>query len=312
MKLLNREAFKRAGQYLKTQARPLDRALFERRFEGASAEAAIARLARYQNDDGGFGQALEPDLRTPTSSALATGIGLRTLQELDCPADHPLVRGAVRFLRETFDPQTRVWRVVPEDTNAFPHAPWWHDAEGSLARSFDDFLVIPRAQIVGLLHHYAGLVAADWLDEVTESTVTAIETIKLGTGGGDDLVYALSLAETGALPDRYERRLSSRIRAVVPATVSHNREEWNSYCITPLKVAPSPQSSVADLLWDVLQAHLDYQIDHQTPEGTWDPVWTWGDLYPVAWQEARREWRGSITLDMLASLHTFGRIEGLT
>jgi len=69
MKRLSREAFDRARQFLKTQARPLDRAMFEYRFEGASAESVIAELARFQNDDGGFGRALEPDLRTPDSSA---------------------------------------------------------------------------------------------------------------------------------------------------------------------------------------------------------------------------------------------------
>jgi hypothetical protein len=94
MKRLDREAFDRARRFLKTQARPLDRVLFEHRFEGAPAEHVVAALARFQNDDGGFGRALEPDLRTPSSSALATGIGLRTLKELEWPADHPMVRGA--------------------------------------------------------------------------------------------------------------------------------------------------------------------------------------------------------------------------
>ena len=139
MKQLSREAFDRACRFLKTQARPLDRALFEYRFKGGSAESAAAELARFQNDDGGFGRALEPDLRTPTLSALATGIGLRMLKELKFLADHPMVQGAVRFLLATFDGQTQVWRVALRDANSFPHAPWWHDERGSLARTFDDF-----------------------------------------------------------------------------------------------------------------------------------------------------------------------------
>jgi arginine/ornithine N-succinyltransferase beta subunit len=65
VKLLNREAFGRASQYLLTQARPLERALFEHRFEGANMDKVIAELAGFQNEDGGFGQALEADLRTP-------------------------------------------------------------------------------------------------------------------------------------------------------------------------------------------------------------------------------------------------------
>ena len=313
MKRLGQAAFDRARQFLKTQARPLDRAMFEHLFEGEAAESVIAELARFQNEDGGFGRSLEPDLRTPSSSALATGIGLRTLKELQCSADHAMVQRAVQYLLSTFDQGTKVWQVAPHDTNSYPHAGWWHDEGGSLARTFDDFLIIPRAEIVGLLHHYSALVPADWLGDVTEHTVTAIETIEtLGTGGGDDLVYALSLAETQELPQRCKDRLVARIRVVVPAAVSHDPQEWDSYCITPLKVAPSPRSIVADLLRYELQAHLDYQIDHQTPEGTWDPVWTWGDVYPDVWEKAKREWRGHLTLNTLITLRAFGRIEAST
>jgi len=310
MKRLSREAFDRARRFLKTQARPLDRAIFEHRFEGGSAESVIAGLAHFQNEDGGFGRALEPDLRTPGSSALATGIGLRTLKELQCAADHPMVRRAVRYLLSTFDDQAGVWRVVPHDTNSFPHAPWWHDEDDSLASLFDGFRIIPRAEIVGLLHHYSALVPAGWLDDVTGNTVNDIEnTEPLGTGGGDDLVYALSLAETEELPPAFKRRLVKRVRTAASTAVSRDPQEWGSYCIAPLKVAPSPRSIVADLLWDDLQAHLDDQIDHQTPEGTWEPTWTWGEFYPDVWQQARLEWRGHLTLNTLTALHAFGRIK---
>jgi len=309
MKQLSPESFAQARHFLKTQARPLDRALFEHRFEGAPAATVLSELAPFQNPDGGFGRALEPDLRSPSSSALATGIGLRLLKELGCSADHPMVHKAADYLLATFDPQRHVWRVAPDDVNAYPHAGWWHDEEGSLARTFDGFRVIPRAQLVGLLHHYASLVPAAWLADLTERTVADVETIEtLGTGGGDDLVYALGLAETPELPESFQERLSARIRSVVPQAVSRDPGEWDTYCITPLKIAPSPASIVADLLDDALQVHLDYQVDQQTPAGTWDPVWSWADAYPAAWERAKREWRGHLTLETLTSLRAFGRL----
>jgi hypothetical protein len=311
MKRLNTEQFNRARTFLKTQARPLDRALFEHRFEEAPADRAIAELARYQNADGGFGRALEPDLRTPSSSALCTGIGLRILQELACPSDHPLVAAAVQFLLDTFDEGRRVWRVIPHDANDYPHAPWWHDDDGSLARTFDNFVIIPRAQIAGLLHHYADLVPSAWLDIVTEETVTTIQTLESQAfaGGGDTLRYALDLAETESLPQRLKDRLVPRLRSHADRIVCRDPEEWEGYCPTPLKIAPSPRSVVADLLGDDLQVQLDYAIEHQTALGTWEPTWTWGDSYPQVWKQAELEWRGHLTLETLTSLRAFGRIE---
>jgi hypothetical protein len=95
----------------------------------------------------------------------------------------------------------------------------------------------------------------------------------------------------------------------VPDVVSRDPGEWGSYCISPLKIAPTPQSPVADLIWADLQAHLDYQITHQSPEGSWDPVWDWGEAYAEAWEQARIEWQGYLTLETLTSLRAYDRIE---
>jgi hypothetical protein len=289
----------------------LDRALFEHRFEDVPAEPVTAELARYQNDDGGFGHALEPDLRTPSSSALATGIGLRTLKELETSALHPMAARAARFLLDTHEEQTKVWRVIPRDANEYPHAPWWHDDDGSLSRTFDHFLIIPRAQIVGLLHDHSDLVPTRWLEDLTQATVASILTLEENAfgGGGDTLRYALDLLETEELPQRFKDRLIPRLRSLTSKLVCRNPQEWEDYGPAPLKIAPSPQSVVTDILWDDLQAHLDYQIDHQASDGAWNPTWTWGDFYPEAWDRARLEWRGHLTLETLTSLHAFGRIE---
>jgi len=310
MKKLSREAFARARRFLMTQSRPLERALFGHRFEGATVEGVLDELARFQNEDGGFGRALEPDLRTPSSSALATGIGLQMLRELECPADHSMVRKAVAYLRTTYDDEVQGWRAVASDTNSFPHAPWWHNEDGSLARLFDEFRIIPRALIVGSLQHFSTLVSPGWLDEVTEETVRYIERVEvLGEGGGSDLQYAISLAEAKNLPQHYAKRLEARIRAAIPSVVVRDSTQWDSYCITPLRIVSSPQSLGADLLHDELQRHLDFQITRQTPEGAWDPVWSWEGTYPEVWANAELEWRGYLTLEAVTQLNAFGRIE---
>ena len=310
MKQLGQEAYGRARQFLVTQARPLERALFEHRFEGAPVNGALAELARFQYEDGGFGHALEADMRTPSSSALATGIGLRMLRELDCPADHPMVHKAVAYLIAAYDDGARVWRVVPSDTNSYPHAPWWHDEDGSLAQLFDGFRIIPRALIVGSLHHFSTLVSSNWLDAVTEETVRYIEMVEvLGAGGGSDLEYAIGLTEAKNLPQHNAARLQTRIQKAIPAAVDRDLAKWSSYCVTPLNIVPTPNSLGADLIKDELQMHLDYQIAHQTPEGTWDPTWSWGNAYPEVWEQARLEWRGHLTLEAVTQLRAFGRIE---
>ena len=56
-----------AHEFLWTHARLLERRIFEHRFQDGSAEAVERAIDAYRNADGDFGQALEPDCRTPHS-----------------------------------------------------------------------------------------------------------------------------------------------------------------------------------------------------------------------------------------------------
>ena len=311
MKRLSRENFNLARKFLKTEARPLERTLFEFWFEDEKLESVYSELAKFQNTDGGFGHALEPDMRTPSSSALATGIGMETLKAIGCPADHPLVTNAVKWLEATYQQDTKVWRVIPMDANAYPHAPWWHDEEGSLAQTFDGFRIIPRVLLVGLLHHFSDFGNQTWFEALTEETVQYIEAQQvLGSGGGSDLEYAIHLAETEELPAHYRERLEKILRKAIPEVIARDIDKWEQYSITPLKVVPTPDALGADLIQEALQKHLDWVVAHQTPEGTWEPTWSWGEFNQNYWQQAKCDWTGYLTLNTLRSLQSFGRIEG--
>ena len=62
--------FERASDFLLRNARLIERRLFAARFRGAPTEGVVTALRAYQNEDGGFGLALEPDLRGPDSQPL--------------------------------------------------------------------------------------------------------------------------------------------------------------------------------------------------------------------------------------------------
>ncbi|MFC2106429.1 hypothetical protein ACFLS0_06745, partial [Candidatus Bipolaricaulota bacterium] len=309
MRRLAPDGFRRAVAYLKTRARPLERALYCRHFEEGSEDAAVDELLRFRNSDGGFGHALEPDVRTPSSSALATGIALRAIAELDCPEGDESVPSTIDYLLSTLDRKTLTWRVVPCDANDFPHAPWWHDKDGSLATTFGDFHIIPRALILGSLHAYAALMPRELLEELTRATIEVIGELPiLGTGGGSDLEYVAYLAGAPGLPQASRDLLTERVTAALPKTVITDPSKWSSYCLTPLRAAPRPTSLGAGTIRDALDAHLDWMIDHRAADGTWDPTWSWFGDYPEAWSEAEQAWRGILTLETLLSLRAFGRL----
>lgn len=59
--------FDAAARFMATHARLLDRRRFEVLFQGGTSGGAVAALAGYRNDDGGYGWGLEPDLRASES-----------------------------------------------------------------------------------------------------------------------------------------------------------------------------------------------------------------------------------------------------
>ena len=144
MKQLARNRFRAAETFLNTNARPLETALFAMTFRGATVDWALTELATFQNEDGGFGRGLEPDLQLADSSVLATTVALQILRDIGVQSDNELVQGAIRYLLATYDEGTKAWPIIPSNPDDAPHAPWWqydHDLSKYLAN--------PRAEIVG-------------------------------------------------------------------------------------------------------------------------------------------------------------------
>ena len=60
-----------ARTFIAAHGRLLDRSRFAMLVDGEPAEPVLRALAAYANDDGGFGRALEPDIRDPASQPIA-------------------------------------------------------------------------------------------------------------------------------------------------------------------------------------------------------------------------------------------------
>ncbi|MEA2067300.1 MAG: hypothetical protein U9O65_09485 [Thermotogota bacterium] len=63
MRYLNRNAFDRAVSFIRGNARPLEKNYLEYRFFNEDEKNVLDVLEKFQIDDGGFGNAIEPDLR---------------------------------------------------------------------------------------------------------------------------------------------------------------------------------------------------------------------------------------------------------
>ena len=302
MKQLTQTAFQRAKNFIMEQGRAVDQRRFEFHFENGSADAVLAALSPYQNDDGGFGHSLEPDIRTPASSAIVTTIGFQILREIQASASHRVVRKGIQYFIDTYDESQQVWHIVPPEVEAAPHAPWWNYE--STTESFGRFLVNPRAEIVGYLHEFRDGVPTKLLRTLTAAVLEHLDALP-DEMEMHDVLCCVRLAETGALPNR-DQVWTKLARAA--QSVARNAEQLTGYVLKPLWVVPSPESPLAAELKDAVEMNLDFEIGQQGEDGSWSPNFSWDDRYPEAWQTAKKEWQSRITVDTLKTLKDFGRI----
>lgn len=121
------EVFEKARLFIYRNARPLDIARWHYHFQGGGREAVLEALAAYQNEDGGFGHALEPDAWNLNSAPIQTWAATELLREIGMTdAAHPIIRGILRYLASGKDFDGRFWFNTVASNNDYPHAPWWH------------------------------------------------------------------------------------------------------------------------------------------------------------------------------------------
>jgi hypothetical protein len=264
-------------------------------------------LGAYHNADGGFGNALEPDVRAGESSALATSVAFQTLRALETPPDSPIVSRAIAYLVETFDSAQCHWRIIPLLAEGSPHAPWWNqtDREGAL----DRFSLNPTAELLGYLIDYSDLVPAEMLAQIGEKVAASV--VQAATVEMHELLCVLRLLQTRDLGAETRGRLLPPLQELVHSTVTLTRDQWQAYGLRPLQVVDGPESPLISGLEDAVQENILYEIESQNPDGSWTPTWSWGDAYPEQAPVATAEWKGILTLEKLLQLRAFGAIQGI-
>lgn len=302
---LSRDAFERAATFVKANGRELDRRLFDLLFGDNRLENVLIELGRYQNDDGGFGHGLEPDIRTEASSPIATTVGLQYCQAVQAPDGHPVVTRAMRYLLNTFDSGAGYWPATYRNVNDAPHAPWWHlEAAGPPA---EEAWPNPSAEILGYLYAYPKSVPEDF-----RQTVKRRAEVNLAFGnhllGGQQGLFNL-LCWQRAAPHLPADLRASVLEHIHQAALQRKPLTAEKLWVVPIHdLAPTPQAPFARALPQETRALLEAEIARQSLDGGWYPAWEWGQ-YPEAWSQARLEWAGKITLETLHTLRAFDMLD---
>jgi len=305
---LSNKTFLAVSRSLKDNARKLEKYLYEYYFEQGSSEKVAEELKKYQNDDGGFGHALEPDFRLPYSSPMATSIGLRYLSELDNVKNAPeMVKAAINYLETTFDNNRNGWFALSEAVNNYPHAPWWHYDEQKGMTVIDFHWGNPSAEILSYLYKYRELVTALDIDSLIAYAVQYIEE-KEEFDSEFELFCYIKLFE--AVPEEKQKMLKDSIKAAVAQVIEYDPAKWGEYVPLPLDFVPAPDKESFGVQSKKIEENLDYYIQ-LIESGKGELIKPpWGEsFYQDGLKPAYQEWLGIITLEVLKRLDNYDRLD---
>jgi hypothetical protein len=276
-----------AENFIWSAARLVDRHRYSMLFAGGPTDAVLEALRGYRNPDGGFGHALEPDLRCPNSQPAPTLYALEILNEADA-LDGELARGARAFIASIATPDGGIPSVL-RGFESYPHAPWFQPEPGSMLT-----LALAAALHAGGVHDDA------WLERACDWCWRSID--KAEQPRGYWLKFACAFLD--AVPDEQRARDAiESLRARVDTTAVAPVGGVEGEALRPLDLSPRPSSQSRGLLGEAqIEAHLDAVEAEQQQDGGWMFDWR-------AWSPAQTtDWRGNVTLRALIWLRDNGRL----
>lgn len=283
--------FEQGTRFIWENARLLERALFEYYFFDTSPDRVLSILRTYQMEDGGFGHALEPDLRAPDSQPLFVEFAFHTLYHWDL-RDADLAYRACDFLSAHAD----LSRGVP---TLFPSSQGYPRADHMLHAGWLEPSVDRLVGLVGMLNWQG--VRHPWLPSAVDACLEHVSSLHYDDAHTIKTAFCLVDSTSRSHPnlsllDKLSSELMRSDYFCLEAPVTR-------YCQTPLDFAPFPGSFCRPIFTGAqLDAHLDDLLSQQQPDGGWPILWN-----PPS-DMARCEWRAQKTLQALATLRAYGRI----
>ena len=285
-----------ARSFIYRNARPLDIARWRFLFENGCREDVLSCLEAYQNPDGGFGHALEPDCWNPNSSPMQTWAASEIIREVSLgDAAHPIIRGMLAYLESTAAFDGHIWANTIPSNDEHPHAPWW-DYSPSREVTYN-----PTASLAGFIikdadHSSALYAAAVRIAKEAYEYFAANQPL--------DSMHTVSCyvelfeylrecgADIGIDIGAFELQLKEQLKHVLTQDTS----VWDKeYVCKPSLFIHSRQSVFYPEYMALCGYECEFISRSQKADGTWNITWEWGS-YPEQWSISKNWWKSDLII----------------
>lgn len=306
--MLSYKVYQEILEWMHRNARPLELSLWRYYFEAGTKDAVIAELAYYQNGDGGFGQALDPDNWNPESSPYNVQFAVKLLRGIGfTDIKHSIYQGLFRYLEETEFHRDYGWMFTVPSNEGHPHAVWWdYSEEANACQSTGT-----TASLCGFILRFGERDTKLYTRAVqyAELLISKLRvTTELGDMGVSGYCELLEDVEASGLTDNFDY---GYLKEKVPQLVREKiLKEKDNFMANPLEFITSPESRYYKENIPEVEAALDLLIEIRPDKGVWGIPWEWynGNKYPKEFAISENWWKGAKAVEKLLQLRNFNRL----
>lgn len=288
--------YEKARNFVYKNARPLDIARWKYLFENGSKEDVLIALTAYQNEDGGFGNALEPDCWNPNSSPVQTWVATEIIKEINLKdKKHPIIQGVLKYLSSGKDFDGHTWSNTVATNNDYPHAPWWN-FEPSQETSYN-----PTACFIGFilkfedknskLFELACVLAKEAYSYFKlHFPMESMHTVSCFV----ELYEYIKESSMNDLLDIGE--FSALLNQQIQHVITYDTSKWAvDYVCKPSLFIGTKTSDFYMANKEICNYECEFILNTQEPDGTWGITWSWID-YPEQWNISKNWWKSSLII----------------
>ena len=295
---LSKVDYLKARDFILTNARMIERRLFQFHFENDNPEGVFHAVYAYRNSDGGFGHGMEPDTASPESQPLFSIMALETLDEVGYLTKEIILNDFMPYFESITTEKGGIpWMLRPKSN---------YPCEGHFKTVKEWAALSTTAPLLGILEKYN--MDIPWMQKAEQFVWSEFERSK------DKHAFCylcvprwLTFLENTKSQDKAEQTINNLKNWISNNGIiceDRSDEGWGLYGKPhSLNYATSSESILYSISnKETIELDIKELINRQKEDGRWD---TW---YGIS-EGTKLEWAGIQTLWTLKTLKNYNRIE---
>lgn len=306
-----REKYEQVRNWIYRNGRNIEICQWKYFFENGYKRDVADALMEYQNEDGGFGHALEADNWNPESTPVTTNEALRILQKIEfTDMSHPIYQGIWKYLNSQQDLMDYGWKFTVPSNDNYPHAPWWNYSEEQNRKEYYGVTAMYTSFILKHGDPETKLYqkALKFADELMNALQKGGDYGDMGLEGLIVLVQALQELKF----IKYDfSKISKLLADKVKTAIENNKDNWALYGVRPSDFVNTADSPFYEDNRKLLDIEMDFLLNTLPEDDVWGITWTWFDnmeKYEDKFRISENWWKGQKAIEKMLVLREFGRI----